>query len=235
MRNLQISGITGLFRQEKRFETIANNLSNAQTIGFKRDFPVFEQIMSQTWDRYQREGSDSIFTIFQQGDIQKTGNELDLAIEGEGFFKVQTPRGLRYTRNGNFTLNRDNKLITQDGFPVLGRQGEITLNGKNIQFTPDGSVRVDGNEVDQMEFVTFADIRSLQKEGGNLFQADETMEEVKANPTQIHQGAVEASNVNPLEEMVRLMDTLRSYESSSKVIQAQDELDGKAVNELGRV
>jgi flagellar basal-body rod protein FlgF len=235
VRSAQISSMTGFSRQEKRFDTIANNLSNSQTVGFKRDLPVFERIMSQTRGHYRNETNDSAFTVFQQGDIQKTGNELGLAIEGEGFFKVQTPRGIRYTRNGNFTLNKDNKLITQDGFPVLGRQGEINLNGKNIQITPDGAVKVDGNEVGQMELVTFADIHSLRKEGYNLFQADETMEEVKANPTQIHQGAVEASNVNPLEEMVRLMDCLRSYESSTKVIQAQDELDGKAVNEIGRV
>ena len=160
-----------------------------------------------------------------------------MAIEGEGFFKVQTPNGVRYTRNGNFSLNKDRVLTNTDGFPVLGqRGGEITLTGKKIAVGSNGSVMADGNEVDQIAVVTFPSLDVLHKEGQTLMKnAIPEQEEIKAPEIQVVQGALEASNVNPVDEMINLMDSLRSYESCMKVIQADNSLDTKAVNDVGKV
>ena len=112
MRNTQMVAAMGAFRQQTRMDhLIANNLSNAQTAGFKREVPVFQTILSKTSDRFQNIQRDTVKISFLPGPIQKTGNDLDLAIEGEGFFKVKTPNGVRYTRNGNFSVTKDQVLI----------------------------------------------------------------------------------------------------------------------------
>jgi len=235
MGNTQIIAANGLFRQEQRFNMIANNLSNTQTAGFKKDVPVFSKIMSQSTERFKSGETQSSMTVFQQGDLQRTGNDLNLAIEGEGFFKVKTPWGVRYTRNGDFKLNEAKTLVDANGFPVMGRREEIPLQGKTIQVLSSGAVHVDGQEVEQINLVTFADLNAVQKEGQTYFRAAEGIGEIEASGAQVVQGALEASNVNAIEEMIRLIDAERSFAACQKIIQAQDELNGKAVNELGKV
>lgn len=235
MPNLHTVGSAGFFRQEKRFYVLANNLSNIQTAGFKKDVPVFKEILSRSGERYKTAEIEASTTVFRQGDLQRTGNDLDLAIDGEGFFQVKTPAGIRYTRNGNLRLNREKVLIQADGFPVMGRRGEITLNGNKIVVEPDGAIRVDGNEADKIMLVTFPDMRLLKKEGNNLFGSTVPLEKREDDKSKILQGTLELSNVNPMEEMITLIDSLRSFDASSRVIKAKDELDGKAVNELGKV
>jgi flagellar basal-body rod protein FlgG len=236
MGDTQVIAANGLLRQEQRFNLIANNLSNTQTAGFKKDVPVFSKILSQTADRFGGSGNPVSLTVFQQGDLQRTGNDLNLAIEGEGFFKVQTSWGVRYTRSGNFSLNQAGILTDGNGFPVMGQRDEINLRGgKNIQIQPNGAVLSDGQEVDRISLVTFADLQVLQKEGHNYFRAPAGQEEVEASDSKVIQGALESANVNGIEEMIRLIDAQRSFEACQRVIQAQDELNGKAVNELGRV
>lgn len=236
MRQSQIFASLGTLRQQNRIShLIANNLSNAQTAGFKKDVPVFSVLLSQSLDSYQRLSFDQTKTLFHQGTIQQTGNPLDLAIEGEGFFKIQTAQGVRYTRAGNFCLNRDGVLTNANGFSVLGKRGEMTLSGGTITVEKDGTVKVNGEERDKIALVTLQNLDLLKKEGHTLFELriEEEVREVE-NP-QIHQGALEASNTNPIEEMVNLIDALRSFESCVKVVQSQDEMDSKAVNELGKV
>lgn len=238
MYNTQIVAAMGAFRQQTRIDyIIANNLSNAQTVGFKRDIPVFQGVLSKTSDRFQSVPKDTVKISFLPGPIQRTGNDLDLAIEGEGFFEVKTPYGVRYTRSGNFSLNKDQVLINPNGFPVLGqRGGEITLTGRKITVGSNGSVMVDGNEVDQIAVVTFPSLDVLQKEGQTLMKStNPEQEEIKAPDSQVIQGALEASNVNAVNEMINLMDSLRSYESCMKVIQADSSLDNQAVSNVGKV
>jgi flagellar basal-body rod protein FlgG len=235
MGNTQDIAANGLFRQEQRFNMIANNLSNSQTAGFKKDVPVFSKIMSQTTDRFKSGETQTSVTIFQQGDLQRTGNDLNLAIEGEGFFKVKTPWGVRYTRNGDFKLNENKTIVDANGFPLMGRREEIPLRGKTIQVLPNGAVHVDGQEVEQIRLVTFSNLDTIQKEGQTYFRAAEGIEEIEASGAQVVQGALEGSNVNAIEEMIRLIDAERSFAACQKIIQAQDDLNGKAVNELGKV
>jgi len=236
MRQSQIFASLGTLRQQNRIShLIANNLSNVQTAGFKKDVPIFSVLLSQALDSYQRLSFDRTKTLFHQGTIQETGNPLDLAIEGEGFFKIQTPQGIRYTRAGNFCLNQDGVLTNANGFSVVGKRGEMTLRGGTISVEKNGTVKVNGEERDKITLVTFQDLDLLRKEGHTLFGLKIPQEETEVGNPQIHQGALEASNTNPIEEMVNLIDALRSFESCVKIVQSQDELDSKAVNELGKV
>jgi len=236
MRNVQASASMGAYRhQRKIFEVIANNLSNVPTAGFKKDVSFFHTLLSQSVDGFQSIPVDGIKTFFQQGNIQKTENDLDLAIEGEGFFKVKTPYGIRYTRAGNFGLNKNKVLVDANGFPVMGRNGEITLNGQPIHVEKDGTLNVGGKKTDQILLVTLPNLDLLKKEGHTLFYLEAPLGEIEVQGSQILQGSLESSNVNSIEEMVSLIESLRSYESCLKVIQSQDELDSKAANEIGRV
>jgi flagellar basal-body rod protein FlgF len=226
--------VIGLFRQERRHELIANNLSNAQTAGFKKDVPVFHKIFSEAFSSYQLGEFETSVTSFQQGELQTTRNPLDLAVEGEGFFKVKTPQGIRYTRSGNFRLNREGILVQDSGYPVLGRTGEMNLKGNQFSIDKDGTVYVDGASRDKIALVTFADLNGLKKEGQALFKLEGEQEEKEVSQSQVHQGTMELSNINIMEEMVRMIDALRSFEACRKIVQVQDEMDAKAVNELAK-
>jgi len=235
MRNLQLIGPQGLFRQEKQYSIIANNLSNIDTIGYKRDVPIFWRIMVETSNKYSHSVTETSATLFDQGDLKRTGNTLDLAIEGEGFFKVKTPAGIRYTRSGSFQLNREGILIQSNGFPVLGQGGEISLGSGSIVIGADGSIQVNGADRGKIALVTFADVASLKKEGQTLFRLEEEQEEKEAPNSKILQGSLEMSNVDSMREMVQLIDSLQTFEACHRVVQANDEMDGKAVNELGKL
>lgn len=227
--------VNGLFRQERRHDLIANNLTNAQTAGFKKDIPVFQKIFSEASSSNPPGEFESSVTSFQQGELQNTQNPFDLAIDGEGFFKVKTPQGIRYTRNGRFRLNREGTLTQDSGYPVLGRTGEINLRGNQFSVDKDGTLYVDGAIRDKLALVTFADLGALKKAGHSLFYLEGEQEEKEVAQTQVHQGALEMSNVNLMEEMIRMLDALRTFEACHKIVQVQDEMDAKAVNEMAKV
>jgi flagellar basal-body rod protein FlgF len=234
----QNSAVIGLFRQERRYELISNNLSNAMTPGFKKDVSIFHEVFSEALHpSLSNLSMDSEFsqTILEQGVIQSTRNPLDLAIEGEGFFKVKTPEGVRYTRNGNFRLTKEGVLVQANGFPVLSRNGEINLQGNQIAVEEDGTIKVDGADRDKLALVTFADLKELKKEGKTLFKLEGEQEEKQAEGARVFQGSLEGSNVNALEEMVQMIDSMRTFEACYKIVQVQDDMNAKAVNELARV
>jgi len=226
---------SGALRQDRRFQMISQNLSNVQTVGYKKDVSLFSTLFNQAHERLSDDQQERSFISFQQGAIEKTGNDFDLAIEGDGFFKVMTPNGIRYTRAGNFKLDKEQRLVQTDGFPLLGKAGEIRVTGKEMVIDKDGSVKLNGEEAGRIALVTFADPTRLNKEGKNLFVPAAPGEEKEAEGPSILQGYLEQSNVNSIEEMIKLVDALRTYESCLKVIQSRDELNGKVVNELGRV
>jgi flagellar basal-body rod protein FlgF len=236
MFSSQTIAALGANRQQIRINNIiTNNLSNTQTTGYKKDIPLFESLLRESSQRSANPPSETSMTVLTQGLINKTGNPLDLAIEGEGFFKIKVGEEIRYTRAGDFRLNKEQKLVTANGYPVQGRNGDLTLNGKNISIGGDGTLQVDGNPSGKIQVVTFADPSGLRKEGYNLFQSDEDPVENKMDDTLIHQEHLETSNVNPIEEMINLMDSHRNFEACLKIIQANDSLDSKATNELGRL
>lgn len=203
---------------------------------------------------------NEVFTEWEQGSLRETNNPLDIALSGKGFFAVETPYGERYTRNGSFLIDKDFYLVTKDGYKVKGEngyiqikannfdideQGQITVN-KQYQDNPNRLVQMNENEwrepevIDTLKIVRFENERFLKKEGESLYI--DTLESGKAyvaelgidRPTVISR-FLEMSNVNPVNEMVRMIEVQRAYELNSKTIMTADALVGKAVNEVGRV
>jgi len=217
--------VQGGLRQELKLETIANHLANASTTAFKGDVLSFD-------DQFRATMSIN----FKQGDVRRTGNDLDLAIRNDGFFKIQTDQGIRYTRNGTFTLDSDNQLVTMDGDPVLGETGTVTIEGSNFQINEAGEIIVKKEVIDKLDIVTFDAKDNLEKEGTSLFsyQGDAENREVAAEGAEVIQGALEMPNISPIVEMTRMIETHRSYESYQKMLRAYDETDSKLINEIGK-
>lgn len=173
---------SGAVAQKLRLEALSNNLANAGTVGFKMDTVSFRLPESQvieletppTTDEPSDLFSDLVpieaFTDFSQGPHRGTGNPLDIAIEGDGFFAVATDSGIQYTRNGSFTLSPEGILVTHDGYPVMGDGGEITVDGTDIQIDHTGNMVVDGNLSGKLRIVRFSDPQLLEKPETPFFQ-----------------------------------------------------------------
>jgi len=204
---------------------------------------------------------NEVFTVFSQGSLKETGNAFDLALEGRGFFTILTPEGERYTRNGSFIISKEGLLLTKEGFPVLGENGPISLKLNNFVVDRQGRifqnadfandplrlVSMEENSwentelVDTLRIVDFQppQLRYVQKQGNSLWRASEESGEPEkvelGGQTSVIQGFLEASNVNPVTEMVKMIEINRAYEANQKVIQTQESLAGKLINEVIRV
>ncbi|MFN2340993.1 MAG: flagellar basal-body rod protein FlgF [Halanaerobium sp.] len=234
---------------EKKTNIRSNNLANVNTNGFKksegitRSFPEMLLSRIEAGEADQEIGElstgsymENSFKDMSQGSFQQTGNKLDFAVEGEGFFVIETEAGERYSRDGNFTINADSELVTQSGNPVLDTEGE------RIQLIPDQdfSVSADGQitfnnglQGSQIDLVNFEDESELIQEGDNLYAAQEGAG-LAAGDAGIAQGYLEGSNVKIVEEMAKMIKTSRHYESNQKVISGIDETLNKVINEVGR-
>lgn len=261
MQQAKFSGLFAALSAEHRMNFIANNLANANTSGYKQDKLAFKDTMLQFAHDQIREPiatirSKPLFpephnaarvriavsdTDFTQGGLQATGNPLDLAISGDnGFFRIQSPQGDYLTRNGAFVLNAAGQLVTKQGWPVLGEGGPITIpeDTKQVTITPDGRIFADDNEVDALQFISVNDLKKLEKVGGNLYRVRDGSEVIEGNATEtgsiINQGFLETSNVNVVEEMVKMIEVNRQFEAYQKVMQTSDSLDREAYSKLGR-
>lgn len=213
-------------------EVLANNIANVNTVGFKKE-RVFQEALSTAAGKEQTEIVEA--TNYAQGAIRETANPFDLALEGEGFFVVQTEAGPAYTRNGHFHINEDSQLSFDGDLPVLGENGPVYIKGDFV-VNEQGEVVQNGAVVDKLQIVTFDRPYPLVKAGNSLYLAPE-----ETNPSemdaafQVRQGFLEDSNVNPIEEMVNMMTLYRYMEADEKVMRAQDDRLNKAVNEIGNV
>ena len=177
---------------------------------------------------------DEVNTDFNQGHLITTSNPLDLAIRGEGFFQVQTPEGIRYTRDGSFSLSSNGYLVTKEGYYVLGENGPLQLlQTGDITISQQGEVFVNDEYIDRLNIVTFADLNQLQKQGDNLYFTDAVPEPLQ--DADVVQGALEGSNISIVAEMVDLISAFRAYEANQKVIQTHDTTLDRAINDVGRI
>lgn len=226
---LSAEGMNSRIHQQ---EIIANNLANVNTVGFKRD-KVFHDVLT---DATVSSGVDiRETTVFDQGSVRETENPLDFALMGEGFFTVQTEEGIRYTRNGHFKVDPDGMLVTEDGGTVMGETGPIDAKG-TLAVNEKGDVYQNGALVDKLRIVTFGRPFPLKKAGNSMFSLqDERIAEIPVENPNVQQGIVEESNVNPIEEMVNMMTLYRYFEADQKALRTQDDLLGKAANEIGKV
>ena len=232
-----IESVETLLAQERRMAQVSNNLANVDTNGFKKENVTFWEMLYTASDQRQRVGKAmKVITDHAQGAMELTGNPLDLAINGTGFFKVQTPQGIRYTRAGNFFRNDQSQLVTPNGHLVMGQGGEITIQGDEVYIDRYGSINVDGEEMGQLAVVTFADLDVLQKEGENNFRlVDKMARELTPEFLEVRQGCLETSNVSTVVEMTAMIDLHRAYEAQQKSVHAIDSLNDKAVNSVGKL
>ena len=232
----------GATNNQLRMDALANNLANISTPGFKQDRLVFrvpveaEKAGDSNTDYLQGPSSpmpSGARTDFSQGGLRQTDNALDLALNGTGFFCIKTPGGTHYTRNGSFSINADGVLATNGGLPVLGKGGEIKINGSDVHVDERGTVSVDGTEVGALKLVTVSQPDSLKKMGNALFAGGS--DEKEADGVKIRQGYIETSNVNAVRMMTEMIDLSRGYESYQKMIQSLDDAAKKSISDVGRL
>ncbi len=253
MGNLAVVGLSRQVALERQLDVVSNNVANINTTGYKADGAMFQEFMGATARAGNLTGGDSrirfvidggIWHDMSPGSIQQTGNPLDVAIDGEGFLAVQTPAGERYTRNGALQINAAGQLVTNEGMPVLGENGPITLQNSdhNIIISQDGRVSVNEANVSRTEgyrgklrVVTFARPQDLQKDGSSNFQAPDGVTPQPIPVVKVQQGALEKSNVNSVLEMTRLIDITRSYTEVSNLLQQQSDLHRSAIQQLADV
>ena len=217
-------------RKIKQMDYTANNLANASTPGFK----------AEHLRALQATGAGEIAPTeaavdFRPGLAEKTENALDLLIEGDGFFVIQTKEGPAFTRRGDFTIDRDNRLVTQDGAPVMGENGFITLTKGKINISRDGSISLDADVVGKLRIVEFNNRTELTPVGGGLYRDSGAAGMKKSQYPQVASGFLELSNVSMIREMTEMIGINRSFENYQKIIQTLSELDRLSVSRIGRL
>lgn len=272
--------LSGQVAQQRKVETIANNVANANTVGFKKDQLVFKEHLTALTqgltdidvprkefspaDFYHTQGAenamvavDGSYTIHEQGQLTPTGNPLDLGLKGDGFLEVLTPTGVRFTRKGNLSINRDGELVNDQGYRILSalnatpealrepaavgsfpapeeRVVKIPTNAK-VTISLDGEILTREGSVGKLSIVEFADKHALKKEGNSLFITPDEANIIRTDiKTSVNQGFLEGSNVNAIEEMSELIKAHRHFESIQKAINAYDSISGKAANDIGK-
>ncbi|MGD0191051.1 MAG: flagellar basal-body rod protein FlgF [Rhizomicrobium sp.] len=227
-------------------DTIANNLANISTPGFKRDSTLFEEYLSQAKPSEDEKGTQQISFVWNAGTardlsggrIETTNNPLDLAINGKGYFVVQTANGPRYTRDGHFTLDATGRLVTEDGDPVQGDGGNLTITPQdgNIYVASDGTITGGGTtpnsatQLGKLQLVQFDDETQLSKEGSTLYSTSQPTQ--PATSASIKQGMIESSNVEPVKEMSKMIEIMRAYQAVANIMQSHDNLKRSAVDKL---
>ena len=277
------TAVSGMRAQQWRLDAVANNLANVDTDGYKRDQAAFKAFPELLMRRFKDDGEymhpfgsadvapiigrlgtgvelNELYVSFEQGAMKETFSDFDLALDGKGFFAVETPYGERYTRNGSFFLGKEGYLETKEGYPVLGENGRIMVKANNFQVDKDGQVWInaaydDGDPnnlvsmqnntwedpvlLDTLKLVDFDLDRYLKKQGTSLYYDTETsgpamIIEAGYRPV-VLQGFVEAANVEPVREMVQMIEINRAYEANQKVIQTHDTMLGTLINQYARV
>lgn len=241
-----------MLAMQTNLEILANNIANANTPGFCREIGIItsfsdilgDELASQGWHQVSSgTGTNPTLlqtsvTCFGKGKLKKTDNPANFAIEdrdGKRFFTIQTPEGVRFTRNGSFKFDPAGYLVTQDGFKVLGSNGPIKITDSDFKVLPSGKIVIKGKEVNSFLITTFDNPRQLKKVGDSNFAASTESGAKVAKDYYVRQNYIEMANVNVIKSMVDMMNIMRTFEANQKILQAEDQALGKAVNETGRV
>lgn len=240
MDQAALAAASGLHSRMRALDMLANNLANSSTSGYKLDREFYSVYSSE--DSGDAEGPsqlpfvNSSWTDFSQGTLTPTGNPLDLALTGQGFFTVAGPNGPLYTRNGGFQLSASGTLVTSDGYPVQGAAGPIqTRSRETIHIAPDGSVNQDGQKIGQLQIVDFKNRQALKKVGSTNFTNTKPSDQPIASTATVSQGQLEGSNVMAAESAVRLVSVMRQAEMLQKAIMQSTDMNKEGVQEVARV
>lgn len=237
-------------------DIIANNMANINTPGFKQSIVSFknlhDKMISQINPDIKSNNTEPVGKLssgialnsvsfdFKQGGIKVTGNPLDIAINGNGFFMVETPDGPAYTRNGTFIRRDDGFISTTDGHVLVAESGPLSIDltnaqVKEIQVDTEGNITLKGEKIDKLKIVDFEDRSQLEALGNSLFKPKNDSESpVEATKFEISQGSLETSNANIVECMVKSITGVRTYEALQKVVEAGNKTLSKAVTEVGK-
>lgn len=223
-----VDAVMGSLVNMRNMEIISNNLANAHTNGFKSDRLIFNDLMSRETQ-----------TIYEQGPLRETGNPLDVAIQGDGFFQVRTPEGIQLSRDGALRINAQGALVDSRGNAVLGAGGQpvnVDPLGPPVTISAGGSIMQGGDTVGELAIVDVADPAVLTKAGANYFTGREgqTPPTRPATGSTVSQGYLESANTSVVEEMVNMIATFRAYESYQKIMHTLQEVDNKCINQVGR-
>lgn len=249
MENTSYIGLSRQIALGRKMDIVANNIANLDTAGFQGERPIFEEFLVDSTNKRELSYVHDFGTWrnTKPGPFIKTGNPYDLAITGETYFVVSTDQGPKFTNNGRFQLSGDGTLVNANGLPVLDVNDEpiiITEEDGQISVSENGIVLSELGEIAQLRIVNFQNPQELKKSGGGLFSTDETPIELTGNENQdivievdfsVKQGFFEASNVQGITEMTRMMDVVRSYTSTANMIKTEHDLHRRAVEKLGQV
>ena len=254
MENAVLIGLSRQIALHRELDVVANNVANLDTTGYKADGSVFHEFLMPTARAGAFQGNDQRLSYvqdratwhnFNAGPTRRTGNPLDVAIDGDAFLAVQTPRGERYTRNGALQINGAGELVTSTGDRVLGEGGPIQFQNtdNNISINPDGTITVrEGSNAasdsarGKLRLVRFEQMQTLLKDGSSLFRVPDGTAPlpVTAN-VRIVQGAVEQSNVRPVIEMARMIELTRTYTQIAQLLNQANEQRRSAIDKLAEV
>jgi flagellar basal-body rod protein FlgF len=242
--NVAYIGLSKQMVLQRWLSVTANNIANSDTAGFK----VEELMQGEQYGAPARDAgiaAPAQFVLdtglarnFGQGELRQTSGPLDVAIAGSGFFRIQTPQGERYTRDGRFAIDAQNRLVTGQGYPVLDDGGgQIVVDP--LQPTPtislDGVVTQGSLRLSKLGVVDFPSASVLSKQGDNLYSNTSNAQPTAAANAQLHQGMLEGSNVNPIAEVTNLIQISRAYESAAQMVSDINNLSEQTVNRLGKV
>jgi flagellar basal-body rod protein FlgF/flagellar basal-body rod protein FlgG len=249
MQNALLVGLSRQMALGREMDVVANNIANLDTTGYKADGSMFEEFLGSAARAGGNTGRVSfvldrgIWHDMSQGPIQRTGNPLDVAIDGNAFLVVQTPRGERYTRNGALQINATGQLVTADGNPVLGESGPITFQSTDnqVSISRDGTISVrEGNsktdsQRGKIRLVNFENAQQLQKDGSSTFNITGGAQPQPAVNAGFAQGSIEKSNVRGVVEMSRMIEITRSYTQIASMLQQQSDQGTQAIDKLADV
>lgn len=229
--------LSGAVVEMRRLESASQDLANINTAGYKGQRLAFSEVLAKRVPPEDRPGGfvavSGQRTNLHQGALEANGNPFHLALEGDGYFVVQTPRGERYTRNGSFTLRPDGTLITPNGDSVLTDGGPIQLSGGTMVVGADGTVSVDNNPIGKLRVVRFSDATKAEKEGANMFRSD-AANVTDAGDARVVQGHLEQSNISAVDSMVALISLNRQFESYQRAMKLLDSITEKMLSDSSR-
>lgn len=236
---------TALVARSQALDTVANNIANVGTVGFRAERNVFSSVLADA----QGTSSSALNPVINsygilsgtmadltQGALEKTGNDLDLAVEGKGYFVVQTADGPMYTRNGAFQLSSKDQIVSQSGDPVLGDRGPITVPGGKLTISADGTISSDGALVGKIKVVEFPAGTELSNNGNSLYSAAADVKPIAPTESTVRQGELENSNVNAVASMIQLVEAQRNSEMMQRALSMfNSEIDKTASQDLPKV
>jgi flagellar basal-body rod protein FlgF len=230
----------GMLDDAERLRIISNNLANVGTVGFKRQLavsPSFDQQLLQSAPGTQAgERAGSVLTAYTDrsaGTLTHTGNPLDLALEGDAYFVIDTGLQEAYTRQGTFRLDADGQLVTANGEKVVTTEGDVRLTSPAPSIDAQGNIRDNGAVVGQLKLVTVNNPQSLLETGNGLYTATDSTVAAPADTARVRQGYTEAANVVTMNEMIKMIETVRHFEASQKMLQGYDAMLDRAITDLG--